>query len=71
MDKATFSQISRATQELYGFCVARDTQRSEGGWISGLGRLDQFVSPFCFGICPDQEAVSICYYNNIEISEAL
>lgn len=48
MDKTTFSQISRAAQKLYDSCVARDNQRSEGGWIKDLGRLYQFVSSFCF-----------------------
>ena len=38
-DRASYYQISHAAENLYGACVARGGQRTQGGWVRNLGKL--------------------------------
>lgn len=42
-DMASYSQISRAAERLYGDCVASGGQRTQGGWIRDIGQSANLV----------------------------
>ncbi|KAF6219709.1 hypothetical protein HO133_003534 [Letharia lupina] len=56
-DIASYQQISRAAESLYGVCVVRGGTRTQGGWIRDIGRQKNLVivlslyepSVACFG----------------------
>ena len=37
-DKESYWGISKAAEKVYGQCVARGGQRSQGGWIRDIGK---------------------------------
>ena len=43
-DTTSYDQISRAAEKLYGSCVARGDQRTQGGWIRDLGKYKRVVT---------------------------